>query len=346
MFAFTVVGANNPVSTRQTDPFSQIEAYNTLGSLVASYQSTGPVLFTTLPAVAPGQLQLSNGELGAAAFYTFTYTTINPMYPGTTFTLKVPANVGLPAAFTTCNMVFQAVTFPLGWLVINHTVNLTTGMTVPIPPGSKVTLVLGPFTNPVSQQPTPESFVITTFTNNSWRYTIDTVNSSLVPQFKCAYPCATCPSAAQPTACLSCLDNLYLNGTSCLSTCPAQTTPNSHRVCLSIQTRYLDVSSYVTSAQPVYYSFVLTPTGPIPINSSVLITFPPQVPLMAGETAVTCNTTAYVSPWEKYLNHGVTTLKTSSPTVTLNVSNVFEHQVTFGTGSIITLRCGNFKSPI
>jgi len=272
VFAFDVIGASNPVSTKSTDPFSQISASNTLGNLIASYQQTGPRLFATLPAVASGSLAQSNMELGTPAVYTFTYYSVNPMYPGTVFSILKPLEVGFPNAFEACSLIIGGVIFPLGWVVVGSRVNLTTGVTIEIPPHTKISIVISSLTNPTNQS--ASTFILTSYTDSSWLYQIDTVNSSLVPQFKCKYPCATCPSVAQPNSCLSCLSNLFLNGTACLQSCPVGTSANSHRVCLSILTRYLDVTSYVTSAQPTIYSFEFAPTGLVPGNSSIEITFP------------------------------------------------------------------------
>ena len=66
---------------------------------------------------------------------------------------------------------------------------------------------------------------------------------------------------------------------------------------------------------------------------------------MTGETKVSCDTTAYNTPWNKQLNQGVTTLVKTTPNLVLEVTNVFQAQVTFGKGSIITLRCGKLRNP-
>jgi hypothetical protein len=96
------------------------------------------------------------------------------------------------------------------------------GLPISIPRGSEVKVQLGPLRNPTSEDLPGLSFILTSYTDTTWEYSIDRVNSSLIPTFKCNFPCATCPSRQQKDTCLSCFKTIsnitqkYLNGTKCL----------------------------------------------------------------------------------------------------------------------------------
>jgi len=99
---------------------------------------------------------------------------------------------------------------------------------------------LGPLRNPLSEDLPGLSFILTSYTDPTWEYSIDRVNSSLIPTFKCHFPCATCPSNQQKDTCLSCFKDIanitqkYLNGTKCLSQCPAGTKANENMICIGV----------------------------------------------------------------------------------------------------------------
>ena len=80
-------------------------------------------------------------------------------------------------------------------------------MPLAIPKNSKLIVQIGPIINPVSQNLPQLTFTLTSYTGTNWLYKIDRVNASLIPTFKCAFPCATCPSHQQKDTCLSCFKN-------------------------------------------------------------------------------------------------------------------------------------------
>jgi hypothetical protein len=332
------MGLKNSSSTKPSEYFTKISATNQLNDKVAELQSTGPNVTNTLPAIAMGTIEQSNQEVSTYAIYTFTYYTINEMGVGACFNVTYPSYVSPELQLTTVQVVYKSQTYPMGWSIdaTLRNIQLKRGLPKLIPAGSKLQLIIGLLKNPESQLKTGESFVITSFTDATFKYQIDQVVSGLVPGFKCSYPCASCPSKTQPSVCLSCFTTIaaipekYLNGTKCLATCPANTQSNALLNCLAIHTKYLALSTFVSSAQPAYYSFQLTPTGTVPATAYVTVTIPPEVQLMTGETAVACESTAYNSPWQRHLNQGVVTLEQSTPQIVLRIDNIFQVEVTFG----------------
>lgn len=145
---------------------------------------------------------------------------------------------------------------------------------------------------------------MTSYSDITYNYTIDIVNANLVPTFKCAYPCATCPSAQQKDTCLSCFKTLvsvpekYLNGTKCLAQCPAGTKANENMICLGIKTSVLEITSYEANHQPAYYSFKIHPTAAqIASDTKIYVTLPVEIKVATGETNVVCGSHVYIPPW-------------------------------------------------
>ena len=144
---------------------------------------------------------------------------------GSAFTVEYPWTVE-PAEYLTTSVVrYKNVSYPQGWFVdrSNRMIQVRKGLPISIPRGSEVKVQLGPLRNPLSEDLPGLSFILTSYTDTTWEYSIDRVNSSLIPTFKCNFPCATCPSHQQKDTCMSCFKNIanitqkYLNGTKCLN---------------------------------------------------------------------------------------------------------------------------------
>lgn len=224
---------------------------------------TGPSLTNTLPAIAVGTLEQSNQEVSTLAVYTFTYFTVNEMPVGSCFKIQYPSYITPAASLATTLVVFKSQTYPMGYYVdtTSRTIELRRGLPTIVPAGSKLQIKVGMIMNPESQLKNTETFEVTSYTDDSFSYNMDAITTNLIPGFKCSYPCASCPSKQQSTVCLSCHKTLadvpekYLNGTKCLSACPANTLVNEKLSCIAIHTKYLELTSFVASQQPAYYSF-------------------------------------------------------------------------------------------
>lgn len=198
----------------------------------------------TQPAFPQGQLAQTDVTLGETTTYSITYTTLNPMPANPSLLLEYPPTVGIATTLSTCTITISAVVYNMYCPVNNNQRKikiqsdpqpgtLLTGITVPVPEGAQVVIAFGPVTNPTTPQ-SVASFKLTSYTDSNQIYMIDRVANNLVPQYQCQYPCATCPSQTQRSACLTCFTTepqKYLSGTNCVTACPQGTAPNDLFVC-------------------------------------------------------------------------------------------------------------------
>lgn len=78
-----------------------------------------------------------------------------------------------------------------------------TGFTGSTTAGAQLALTFTTFTNPADSASSTQSMGLTSYTDNTYAYTIDNIATNLVPGLACNYPCATCLSTDK-SSCVSC----------------------------------------------------------------------------------------------------------------------------------------------
>ena len=122
------------------------------------------------------------------------------------FLITYPTSVTPPSSFSSCSVIIDGTTYSMGTCEVNtatNTISIANGITTSIPAGSSIQIVMNSITNP-STSNVNLSFTLTSYTDSSYTYSVDTITSGLVPSFNCAYPCLTCSSFS---ACTSCITN-------------------------------------------------------------------------------------------------------------------------------------------
>lgn len=158
------------------------------------------------------------------------------MAAGAAFLITYPTSVTPPSSFSSCSVIYNGVTYSMGTCSVNtasNTISVANGLSVSIPAGSTIQIVMNSITNP-STSNVALSFSLTSYTDSSYSYSVDTITSGLLPTFNCAYPCLACSSFS---ACTSCITNSssepykYLSGNQCLKSCPNGQYTDSNFIC-------------------------------------------------------------------------------------------------------------------
>ena len=53
----------------------------------------------------------------------------------------------------------------------------------------------------------------------------------------------------------------------------------------------------------------------------------------------------YIPPWQKYLNIGTTQIMQVAPNIIVEVYSVFNSNLVYKPGTIVTLKCGKLRNP-
>jgi hypothetical protein len=165
------------------------------GYEISSYTgtvTTGTTTPATVTAMSLGQTTQANS---ASATYDILYTTMNQMSSGSTFLINYPSTVSVSSTLSTCYVTYNSVVYTMTCSVYtgSQTIKVYNGLTTTVPKGSSVYIYFGPVTNPSSSTAT-SSFTMTSYTDSTFTYTIDTIPSGLVPGLSCNNPCLTCLS--------------------------------------------------------------------------------------------------------------------------------------------------------
>ena len=177
---------------------------------------------------------------------------MNAMASGGSFKVTYPTSVTPGSSITTCNVIYNSVTYAMSGCTLDTTnslISIPTGFTQAVAKGDSIQVAFGPITNPSTNKPTTLSFSIQSYTSSAFTYTFDKVDAGLIPDFECTYPCNTC-NIGQKTQCLSCIPfatdsafpYYYSTGLSCLAVCP-DATYNDNYICLACPTECKTCSS-------------------------------------------------------------------------------------------------------
>lgn len=134
-----------------------------------------------------------------------------------------------------------------------------------------------------------------------------------------------------------------------MSACPAGTQSNDKNICLGLKTSVLEITSFEANYQPSYYSLKIHPSNfDVFHNESVLrVELPSEIKVATGENVIStkCESHVYIPPWSKFINIGSTQVKQVSPNIVVEVYNVFNSNLVYKPGTIITLKCGKLRNP-
>lgn len=217
-FNFYISPITNPESTKATSSFdikirdtnfNQINAYT--GSLTVS--TSTPAQMTTA--------SLAQSDTGAAALsrYTLTFTPLHDIEAGGGILIVYPSQITIPEADD-----FEVYSVSHSnredWVLYEDSrqISITNAFRNAFEAdGEEVTVIIDGFKNPVFAEQT-DSFIIKTLTTDS--YQIDAIDSGLVLNNYCDYPCLTCKDE-DPSDCLSCFSTGLnkLQGGTCVSEC-------------------------------------------------------------------------------------------------------------------------------
>jgi hypothetical protein len=127
-------------------------------------------------------------------------------------------------------------------------IQVKNGLTASITAGNSIKILLGPFTNPGTNT-NSDSMSVTSYTDNTFTYVIDTVAANMVPGLECTSPCKTCLTTS-PTSCTSCYTDgttalPFLSGITCISSCPDKYF-NLNNICTACDVRCKTCSGTTT----------------------------------------------------------------------------------------------------
>jgi len=117
---------------------------------------------------------------------------MNKHEAGASFVITAPSIVTVAATMTTCNVIYNSITYTTVCSVTGQVITVSTGYTIATAKGVSIAIAVGPLTNPITNSATTASFTLETYTGSSLLYKIDTISTGLVPTFDCTYPCKTC----------------------------------------------------------------------------------------------------------------------------------------------------------
>ena len=191
-----------------------------------------------------------------------------------TFMINYPSSVSIQQSnISICTTSWNQTNYYPMWCLVNQTtqtIRMLNGLYVPIPAGQLVTLSLGYFILNSTIQ-TNGSFNITSYADNNFTDSIDTILGGLIPKISaCNYPCASCLSSTDRSTCLTCFNvqavpERYLNGSSCLVGCPFGFYSDQYLVCHSCDPVHCPTSppdsgqaQWITSTMQIIIPVVVT----------------------------------------------------------------------------------------
>lgn len=117
-----------------------------------------------------------------ATDYTIYYNNINAVSSGAAFQITYPSTITVPSSLTDCYIVVSGTSYPMTCTVSTSTKTIfMSGFTGTAAAGSQLALTLGLITNPTSSTTSTLSMGLTSYTDNTYAYTIDNIASNLVP---------------------------------------------------------------------------------------------------------------------------------------------------------------------
>jgi hypothetical protein len=191
-FDFTINTLGNPISLAPYN-MQSIKLVDSADSDVNTYAAASTLVIQNNKAGAlTGQsLSQSTDIAGASAVYTFRFTPTNAIPQHAKIELIYPSTVTVPTSITCTGLggipsgrVLDCTTSHntgSRTLTILNGFNTTTSVT------TQVTFQIDGIKNPTSSS--TSSFTLSTLTNADFR--IDTIDSGLVPQLQCNFPCKT-----------------------------------------------------------------------------------------------------------------------------------------------------------
>ena len=144
---------------------------------LAGYSGTITITDTTPATITTKSLTQAVQTLATATTYTITYTAINKMAAaGGAFKITYPSTVTPGASMTTCNVIYNSVTYPMSTCTVDttaKTITISNGFTSTVAAGDQIQVQFGPITNPSTQNGATASFSILSYTSSALTYTID-----------------------------------------------------------------------------------------------------------------------------------------------------------------------------
>jgi len=133
-----VSSITNPPSTEPTSSFSNVEMQDTSSGKLAGFSGTVTVTDTTPATITTSSLSQEVLTLSTATTYTITYTTMNAMASGGSFKVTYPSSVTPGSSITTCNVIYNSVTYAMSGCTLDTTnsiISIPTGFTQAVAKG-------------------------------------------------------------------------------------------------------------------------------------------------------------------------------------------------------------------
>src|SRR5690349_21119390 len=108
------------------------------------------------------------------------------MPSGSAFLLTYPSSVTVPSTLSTCQVIYNSQTYTMTSCLVNtssRTIKISGGFATSVTAGASVKIQFSSVTNPSSYS--TSSLTMVTYTDSTFTYTIDQIQSGLIPSFAC-----------------------------------------------------------------------------------------------------------------------------------------------------------------